>query len=131
LESQTKEEKEYNLVVNGEGEGNGRIRLRLQFLYSRYNYFSNNFTKTEAQIIRLQEDITELNRLFELFSKPFGILLYGEINLILEKKILERSEDLASYAASNRRSVYAAPRLNKQKGLTMRVENVLRATLSN
>jgi hypothetical protein len=130
LDNQVKVEKEYNLVFKGEGQGYGQLVLRLHFLYSRYKYYYNNYVKTEAQIKRLQEDITELNRLFELFEKPFGILLYGEISIILDKNILQRSEDYASYAASNRKSIYYPNMSKSMAPMALKVENVIKATLS-
>jgi Ca2+-dependent lipid-binding protein len=132
LEDQIKIEKEYDLTLNGE-ETEGKLRLRMQFLYSRYKYFSDNHVKTEQQIQRLQEDITQLNKYFELFEKPFGILIYGEIDSILDRRILQRSDDLASYAASNRRSIYmTSPAMAKMtpKSLAYKLESVIKGTLS-
>lgn len=132
LSNQLKIEKEFELVPIGKDDTfSGTIRLRLQFLFSRYKYFTDLHAKTEDQINRLQEDITELNKYFDLFEKPFGILLYGEVNTIMDRRILQRSEDLASYAASNRRSVYmTSPRgFNKgPRGLAFKLESVIKGT---
>ena len=129
LENQMKTEREFDLYAKDGSSGS--IRLKLHFLYSKYKYFSDNYLKTEGQILRLQEDINELNRYYDLFSKPFGILLFGEINMILEKRILERSEDIESYAASSRRSVYMSPNMPKfNKGLAFKLESVIKGTFS-
>lgn len=122
----------YDLVLQGNSRGNGSIRLRIQFIWSRYKYFSDNFNKTEMQIMRLQEDINELNRYFEIFKKPFGIVIYGEIDTIFEKRILERSEDIAQYIATSRKTVFASPRFSVAKsGIAFRVENAIKTTFSN
>jgi hypothetical protein len=78
----------------------------------------------------LQEDINELNRIFELFNKPFGIIIYGEIIPILEKRILERSEDITHYMSSSRKSIYASPRYGSKSGFAQKMENVFRGTFS-
>jgi hypothetical protein len=124
LSNQMKIERDFDLEMD-----NGTITLRLQFLYSKYKYYSQNFIKTEAQILRLQEDIHELNRYYDLFHVPFGILIYGEINSILDKKILQRSEDINSYAATSRRSVYMSPNfLKAPKGFAFKLESVIKGT---
>jgi hypothetical protein len=132
LDNQIKLEKEFELIPKEKDNTYcGTIRLRLQFLYSRYKYFSDLHAKTEDQIKRLQEDITELNKYFDLFEKPFGILLYGEINSIIDRRILQRSEDIASYAASNRRSIYmTSPRgfSKGPRGLAFKLESVIKGT---
>jgi hypothetical protein len=135
LEHMQKSDTWYDLSINGSAEGNGQVRLRIQYVWSRYKYFSDNYNKTDFQIMRLQEDIHELNRYFELFNKPFGIILYGEIEGIIEKRILERSEDIGQYMASSRRSVYASPRFSIvkggfAKGFASKMENAITKTLS-
>lgn len=130
LEHQHKTESWYDLVINKDPNGNGSVRLRLQYIYSRYKYYSDNYSKTEMQIIRLQEDINELNRYFESFEKPYGIILAGEIDAIIEKRILERSEDIAEYMASTRKSIYASPRGAWKMGVAQKVENIFKSAFS-
>jgi hypothetical protein len=125
----------FNLKLNGESSGNGQLRLRIQYMWSKYKFNTDHYNKTDLQIQRLQEDITELNRYFELFQKPFGIILYGEIDNILDKKVLERSEDVNQYLMNTRKSIYASPKMQVFKGglvsgITNKVENVFRETLS-
>ena len=131
LEDQLKVDKWYKLENNNTGD-NGEIRLKLEFIWSRYKYNSDNFIKTENQIARLHEDFDELKRIINLFEKPFGLLIYGEIDNILKKRLLERSEDVGHYMATSRRTVFNSPRysVNKSHAFAERVENVFRATFS-
>ena len=131
LKHQNKIDGWYDLVVGEDASNNGQIRLRLQLVFSKYKYFQDNFFKVELQMTRLQEDINELNRLFELFSKPFGIIIYGEVLPILEKKLLERSEDITQYMSSSRKSIYASPRYGSKSNFAQKMENVFRGTFSN
>ena len=130
LAHQNKIDQWYNLNFNNDNSSNGQIHLRIQYIFSRYKYFTDLFDKTTAQIERIKLDIEELNRMFELFEKPYGIIIYGEVEDIVEKRILERSEDISAYMASNRRTVFASPRQNMKTSFADKFENVLRGTFS-
>ena len=132
LEDQLKSDKWYKLENPNNADNNCEIRIKCEFIWSRYKYNSDNFTKTEQQIARLHEDFDELKRIINLFEKPFGLLIYGEIENILKKRLLERSEDVGSYMATSRRTVFNSPRytVNRSHAFAERVENVFRATFS-
>jgi hypothetical protein len=129
LEDQKKTDRWYEL--SSDEEKTGFLRLGLHFIHSKYRYFSDLFNTTNEQIISLQNDISELNRYYELFEKPFGILLFGEIESISDKRILERGEDVTTYMNTNRKSLYVSPRFSVIKsGFAHRMESVIRGTLS-
>lgn len=107
FEHQQKTENWYSLSMNGETpDGQGMIHLRLRYIYNWHKYYTDLVKKTEEQINRLQEDIDELDKYQDLFQKPFGIIVAGEINGIIEKRMFEKSEDVLDYIASTRRSIY-------------------------
>ena len=83
--------------------------LRLRYIYDWQKYYTNLVKKTNEQIKRLREDIEELDKYKELFKQPFGIIVAGEINSIIDKRIFEKSEDILDYITSTRRSVYNKP----------------------
>lgn len=92
----------------------------------------DRFNSNERDLKRLQEDIDELNKYFEIFDKPFGILIYGEVENIFKSNILERSEDMNQYMSIVRKTVYNTPKTKELNlGMTERVENVIRGTFSN
>jgi hypothetical protein len=130
LDDQQKVDKWFKLSGEGLNDENGQVRLRLQFVWSKFKFFEENYQKTVHQIETLEEDFTEINRLLGLLDRPFGLLIFGEINNIIEKRILDRADELGHYLASSRKSVYASPRFTHhvKHGITERVENVFRAT---
>ena len=130
LEHQQKKDEWYPLELDGTSSGNGNVRLRTHYIYSKYKYFSENFNKTELQIMKLDEDIQELNKYSLLFEKPYGIILAGEIYSIIDKKILEKSEDIVDYISSTRKSVYISPRDRRNMNMAQKMENIFRATFS-
>ena len=88
---------------------NPSVLLRLRYIYDWQKYYTNLIKKTNEQIKRLREDIDELGKFQESFKKPFGIILAGDVNSIIDKRIFEKSEDILDYITSTRRSVYSKP----------------------
>ena len=106
-EHQQKTENWYSLSLNGETpDGQGMIHLRLRYIYNWNKYYTDLVKKTDEQINRLSEDILELDKYQELFQQPFGIIVAGEINGIIDKRMFEKSEDVLDYIASTRKSIY-------------------------
>jgi hypothetical protein len=85
------------------------ILLRLRYIYNWQKYYEGLIKKTNEQLARLREDIDELGKFQESFKKPFGIILAGDVNSIIDKRIFEKSEDILDYITSTRRSVYSKP----------------------
>ena len=86
------------------------ILLRLRYIYDWQKYYEGLIKKTNEQLSRLREDIEELDKYLEIIeAKPFGIIVAGEINSIIDKRIFEKSEDILDYITSTRRSVYSKP----------------------
>ena len=108
LEHQQKTEIWYALKLNSDiqDEEFGSIHLRLRYIYNWNKYYNDLIAKTQLQIKRLNEDIVELNKYNQLFNQPFGIILAGEINSIIEKRVFEKSEDILEYITSERKSIY-------------------------
>ena len=107
LEHQQKTEIWYALKLNNDiDEQFGSIHLRLRYIYNWNKYYNDLIAKTQLQIKRLNEDIIELNKYIQLFNEPFGIILAGEINSIIEKRVFEKSEDILEYITSERKSIY-------------------------
>ena len=108
LEHQQKTEIWYALKLNNDNqdENFGSIHLRLRYIYNWNKYYNDLIAKTQLQIKRLNEDIIELNKYNQLFNEPFGIILAGEINSIIEKRVFEKSEDILDYITSARKSIY-------------------------
>ena len=129
LAEQKKTDKWYELS-NGD-EKFGYLRLGLHYIHSRFKYFSDLYNLTKEQILSLQNDLSELNRYYELFEKPFGIVLYGEVEAIITKRILDIGEEIGTYMITNRKSLFVSPRFSMYKsGFAHKMESVFRGTLS-
>jgi hypothetical protein len=126
LMDQLRIEKEIELFNEEGSSDNGSIRLRLHYIYSKYKYFADNYQITVDKMNLITEDIQILNQYVELFEKPFGILLSGEIENIFSRNFLHDDHYLQP-TTSIRRSVYmASPRFTTFKGFTNRLEKVVK-----
>jgi len=71
-----------------------QIRLRIQFIWSRYLYFHEKCEKAKLNLERLNADIQEINKYLDLFNKPYGLILYGEILEVLNRKVFDEKDEL-------------------------------------
>ena len=88
---------------------NGQLHFRIRYRYDNYLYFSNLVQKTDIQIDRLKEVLSELKEYLEKIKEPFGLIIAHKAQKIIENKIMDKSEDPKQYIESWRRSVYGRP----------------------
>jgi hypothetical protein len=88
----------YNLTYSGRKQ-EAQIRLRLQLVWSRLVYYQNLVLDYDSKIMRIKIELQELEKYLDLINKPFGILLYVEIDSNLLKKI--HGEDTESFAQTS------------------------------
>ena len=110
-------------------EEKGSIRLKLQLIWSRYQYFQENLNKIDEKIKKIKRDMEELNKYLELFEKPFGILLYIEIDEGVSQIMWGDTEEIMNQN-NGRRSLAATHHPNQARDLAKTVSNVLRGTFS-
>ena len=127
LINQQKMDNWYELENEDGGEEKGRIRLRLQLIWSRYQYFQDNLGRTDQKLSKIKKDMEDLNQYLELFEKPFGILLYVEIDDNVSKIMWGDTDEILPQNTIGRRTV-SSP---KHRDFANTFENVLRGTFSN
>ena len=88
----------YNLTYSGRREI-GQIRLRLQLVWSRLIYYQHLVIDYDFKMTKIRMELQELEKYLDLINKPFGILLYVEIDSHLLKKI--HGEDTESFAQTS------------------------------
>jgi len=126
LEKQEKMDNWYDLS-NSANEDCGQIRLKFHLIWSRYQYFSDNFNRTENKINTIKKDMVDLEKYLVLFEKPFGILLFVEIDEHMNKKLWGNDEE---YLQQTRKSFSPRMTVNKNAGgLHNALENVFKFTL--
>ena len=128
LLDQKKVDNWYELENTEGGEDKGRIRLRLQLIWSKYHYYQDNLNRVDEKLKKIKNDMEELNQYLDLFSKPFGILLFVEIDDRVSKIMWGDTEEIMPQNTIARRTV-ASPKHRKDR-LANTLENVLRGTFS-
>jgi C2 domain len=126
LVDQQKVEKWYNLKNENGEEEPGKIKLRLHFVWSLHQYFVDMLKKTDEKIHKIEENLVQLNTFLEHIEKPFGILLFVEIDDKLEKLLVGDSEELLNPVQTRKTVAISKPKPN----ITTVIEDVFRGTLS-
>jgi Ca2+-dependent lipid-binding protein len=118
FENQLKYDQWYPLF---DGDGvltEGSIHLKIQFFWSRLNYYKEFLDASEKKLEQVTESINELNKFFKLFEKPFGLILYCDIdNLeVMENKLFEKANAIVNQnEAGLRKTAFSimSPRSNQ------------------
>ena len=100
-----------------EGAGNGsRAHVSLQFIYNNNKRYKDLISKTSQQIDNLTQNIFQIENVIEKINEPFGLIMYNKIKEVMDKKILNKSENVHEYLGSSRISVYAPDQRNSKFG---------------
>lgn len=127
LLNQQKVDNWYELETEDGSEEKGKIRLKLQLIWSRYQYYQDNLNRTDEKLRKIKKDMEDLNQYLDLFEKPFGILLYVEIDDNVSKIMWGDTEEIMPQNTIARRTM-ATPK--HQRDFANTFENVLRGTFS-
>ena len=110
IDSQTKKDKSYEIKnENNPSIINGVLFLKIRFRYDNFKYYDDLIKKTQTQIQSLNKTLLELDEYSKKLNQPFGLIVAQKANEIVEKNIMNRSEDPKDYIESFRSSVYIRP----------------------
>ena len=119
---------------NLENTSNSTIHISLQFVWNRLKYYTDNFNEIEMKISLIKKHIEELNYYCESFNKPFGLIVSGNLNSLLEKNILANDNDYSQFVDDNRtksKQMASARNTNTRYTFTNKLQNVIKSTLGN
>ena len=110
IDSQTKKDKSYEIKnENNPSIINGELYLKIRFRYDNFKYYDDLIKKTQTQIQSLNKTLLELDDYSQKLNQPFGLIVAQKANEIVQKNIMNRSEDPKDYIDSFRSSVYIRP----------------------
>ena len=126
LDNQTLIDQWFELSTANQTE-EGQIRLRLQLIWSKFTYYQNLVKNSEEKMDKIRSELNELEKYFELFNLPFGILLYCDLDDHLIKKIWG---DEAENYAPHMNMTTSLPNLGHFNS-TIRNTNLFASTVGN
>ena len=126
LLNQQKVDHWYELEKEDGREEKGMIRLKLQLIWSRFQYFQENLNKSDEKLKKIKHDMEELNKYLELFEKPFGILLFVEIDENVSKIMWGETDEIMPQIIGRRTNTS----IKHPRDLANTLQNVLRGTFS-
>jgi len=111
LEQQQRIEEWYQLTKKDGGPHDGDVRLRLQFIWSKYQYYSEGYNYLDNELIKNKENRDLIEEYFNLLEHKFGILHCGNIDKLdklMDEKPHRREIDLTEIHQV-RKSVFISP----------------------
>ena len=114
LEQQQKIEEWYQLTKKDGSPHDGDIRLKLQFIWSKYQFYSEDYNRLDNELIKNKENRDLVEEFYILLETKFGILHCGKIDKIdrfLDEKPHRREVDLTEIHQV-RKSVFVSPKNN-------------------
>ena len=110
LQDQSVHEMWYDVVGGSSG---CRAHVSVSFTYNNNKKYKDLISKTSQQIDKVSQNIFQIENLIEKINQPFGLIMFNKIKEILDKKILNKSENDSDYLGSSRISLYTDPRNSK------------------
>ena len=90
-----------------------KAHVSVCLIYNNTKRYNDLISKTSQQIDKLNQNIFQIENLIEKLNEPYGLIMFNKIKEILDKKILDKSENVFEYLGSSRISVYADQRNSK------------------
>lgn len=111
----------------------GELRIRIRVFWSKLNYFQNKIQEADDKIESAKKEISEVLGYMNLLDKPFGLIIYGQINNLKDEDILETPGDKEKFAEKKRLSVLPTQG-NSNRALNPnfanKIDHAIRGTLS-
>ncbi len=117
------------LIDENSNQEKGFLRVVVQLIWSKYEFYSNLYSKAVEQMNRINADIIQIDKYLDLIDKPFGIILYGEIINLTDSKILEKGEEAINYVTGSRNFLNAS-KLKGNESLASKFDNMFSGIFS-
>ena len=88
----------------------GWLRLRVRVLWSKLNYFQQQIIVAENKLEMANNESNTIGNHLKLLNEPFGIIIYGEIENIIDEDILEIPKEKEEMLVKQRKSVLPSSR---------------------
>lgn len=93
---------------------NSKAHVSICLIYNNTKRYKDLISKTSQQIDKLTQNIFQIDNLIEKLNEPYGLITYNKIKEILDKQILNKSENVNEYLGTSRISVYADNQRNSK-----------------
>lgn len=110
LHDQTVHEMWYDVVGGSRG---CRAHVSISFTYNNNKKYKDLISKTSLQIDKISQNIFQIENLIEKINQPFGLIMFNKVKEILDKNLLNKSENDSDYLGNSRISVYTDQRNSK------------------
>jgi hypothetical protein len=88
----------------------GWLRMRVRVLWSKLNYFQQQILVAENKLDMANHESSIIGNHLKLLNEPFGIIIYGEIENIMDEDILEMPKEKEEMVVKQRKSILPSSR---------------------
>ena len=128
MNDQKKISRWFKLLLNGKEGENGEIYMRLQYIYSLKRYYEDKIQETQRNIQIVQSALPYIDTVLQKVEEPFGIIIAGEIDNLLNNNNLEKVDKLIDEFEKNREVAFAKRNEDIERPYTEKVGQKIRET---
>lgn len=124
----------YHLIDKEEKQIKTKIRINCRLLWSKYGFYTDNLRISNNQLEEISRDIESVDQYIELINKPYGLIIFGNLDEMIDNDVIYKGEEIEDYTAKERKSIVnTIPIGNASKVETLadKIERRLQGTLSN
>lgn len=118
--------------MNTPGGELGSIRMRVRVFWSKLQYYQNQIEMCDDKIENAKKDSVNVQGYLDLLEKPFGLIVYGQVNNIRDEDLLEPPKDKEEIVDKKRMSVLPNQRINSGvvPSFANKIDQAFKGTLS-
>lgn len=130
---QNKVDKYFQLRTSNTPDELGSIRMRVRVFWSKLQYYKSQIDLCDEKIENAKNESQNVQGYLELLDRPFGLIVYGQINNIRDEDLLEPPKEKEDIVDKKRMSVLPNQLQNRGIGPTSfanKIDQALKGTLS-
>lgn len=120
-------------IDNLENTSNATLVINLQFIWNKLKLYTDNYNMVERKIEFVKRHIDDLKQCSENLDKPFGLILYGDLNEIVNKNMLGEDHDytvIVEDSKNKMKSLVSPRQTNTRYTFSNKLQNVIKSTFS-
>ena len=95
------------------GSNGAKAHVSICFIFNNTKKYKDLISRTSQQIDTISQNIFQIENYIEKLNEPYGLIMCNKINEILEKKILNKPDNVSDYLGSSKISFYTDQRNSK------------------
>lgn len=110
----------------------GSIRMRIRVFWSKLQYYQTQIEICEEKIENAKRESINVQGYLDLLEKPFGLIIYGQVNNLRDEDLLELPKDKEEIVDKKRMSILPNQLQNRSivPSFANKIDQAFKGTLS-